>query len=77
MTWNFVVRLSKFIDNSTRVTDTQLQECVEGLCSREQIVAEGGGMTRKLGRKACIGEKYLKKGSIKKNMEFLLNAVLE
>lgn len=37
----------------------------------------GWGMTRKLGRKACIGEKYLKKGSIKKNMEFLLNAVLE
>lgn len=64
MTWNFVVRLSKFIDNSTRVTDTQLQECVEGLCSREQIV--GGGMARKLGRIACFGEKYLKKGSIKK-----------
>lgn len=75
MTRSFVGSVFEFIDNSTRVTDPRLHECVEGLNSRGQFVL--GQMARKLGRKAHIRENYIKEKSIKKNYKFLLNAALE
>lgn len=49
MTWCCVVRVVEFIDNSTRVTDSQLCEFVEGLYSREQFVS--GGNSQKTWKK--------------------------
>lgn len=65
MAWSFVVSVFEFIDNSTRVTDPLLHECVEGLNSRGQFVL--GKMARKFGRKARIRENCIKEKSMKKN----------